>query len=423
MLIYSIKLTLMSCSIALRSSTKKRRNCKKRKTSHTSGVALRASENALYPRRSIHLSFLSFIDEDPGRQSMSGSFNPIDVGEWSGQVYIGQTEKFFGAIARGDRAAVAQLLRQGADVHRRDHVGRTCLHLAIISNTVDIACDLIDAGARLTARLVDGRSSLHLAVQMDQLVVVRKLFERSAINAEQKEKDAADTAMDVDPQDPASETDRRSSRDDWSSEGEDGVEHDEGDKESEEDDSQNEDELPEDHPDQPDVLDVNLTDWDFAFTPLMYAVLHASPAVVEELLSAGADPKIVTDSNYRSYGRSGHFHPLALAAVAGEDDRVEKIVERLLIAGASPSAADDNMLTIFHRAVAQKNARVVSTLLRYGPNANVALNFPAMAWGAVTFPIVTAISAGDYSIMALLLAHGAKLQFTEEDVVRAREAW
>jgi hypothetical protein len=46
------------------------------------------------------------MQEDPGRQSMSGSFNPIDVGEWSGQVYVGETEKFFAAISCGDRDAL-----------------------------------------------------------------------------------------------------------------------------------------------------------------------------------------------------------------------------------------------------------------------------------------------------------------------------
>jgi ankyrin repeat protein len=373
------------------------------------------------------------MQEDPGRQSMSGSFNPIDVGEWSGQVYIGETEKFFTAISCGDRDAVARFLREGADVHCRDHVGRTCLHLAIISNAVDVACDLIDTGARLTARLVNGRNSLHLAVQMDQLVVVRKILERSAINAERS---TTDTTMDVDPKEFANESDRESSRDDWSS---DGAENDVVDKGSEKENKKdtedtqkptNTNEIPEDQLDQPDVLDVNLADWDSRLTPLMYGVLYASSTVVEELLSAGADPQFVTQSNHRSPSSScfdpeyAHFYPLALAIVAGEDDRIEKIVQRLLVAGASPSVVDDKTtFTIFHRAVAQKNATVVSTLLRYSANASISLNFPSVSWSEVTFPVVTAISNGDYSILALLLAHGVKLQFTEEDVSRAYDAW
>jgi hypothetical protein len=56
-------------------------------------------------------------------------------------------------------------------------------------------------------------------------------------------------------------------------------------------------------------------------------------------------------------------------------------------------------------------------------HASIALDFPSVAWGWVTFPLVTAISSRGYSILALLLAHGVKLQFTAEDVSRARDAW
>jgi ankyrin repeat protein len=95
-----------------------------------------------------------FIEENPGRQTMSGSFNPIDDGEWSGQVYVKPTQKIFAAIAARDRDAVQNLLREEIDINQRDHVGRTTLHVAILSNTPEIACDLIDAGARITANSV-----------------------------------------------------------------------------------------------------------------------------------------------------------------------------------------------------------------------------------------------------------------------------
>ena len=132
------------------------------------------------------------MQEDPGRQSISGSFNPIDDGEWSELAYMGPTEKLFDAIVTGDRAAVAKIVSaEGFDVDRRDHVGRTPLQIAILSKAADIACDLIDAGARMTARVVDGRTALHLAAQLDLPVVVRKLLERSAVNKEKAEEEAA----------------------------------------------------------------------------------------------------------------------------------------------------------------------------------------------------------------------------------------
>jgi ankyrin repeat protein len=79
-------------------------------------------------------------------------------------------------------------------VNRRDHIGRMPLHVAIMASAKDIACDLIDTGARISPRIVDGRTALHLAVQMDMVAVVRKLLEKSAINAEAAKKAEEDKA-------------------------------------------------------------------------------------------------------------------------------------------------------------------------------------------------------------------------------------
>ena len=117
------------------------------------------SSALLCPRASASDPALGrFIAEDPGRQTLSGSFNPIDTGEWSEQAYILPTARLFSAIAARDRPAVHALLAAGAreDVNRRDHVGRTALHVAIFADAADVACDLVDAGARMSARLVGG---------------------------------------------------------------------------------------------------------------------------------------------------------------------------------------------------------------------------------------------------------------------------
>jgi ankyrin repeat protein len=146
---------------------------------------------------------------------MTGSFNPIDEGEWSEQAYIHPTALLFQAIAKHDRATVQRLLKDedaGANLHRRDHVGRTALHVAILVKAVEIAEDLIDAGARITARLADGRAPLHLAAQYDLPRLINKLMERSQKNQfdlENPKKSDTDRAQ-VAPERPSSE-------DDWSS--------------------------------------------------------------------------------------------------------------------------------------------------------------------------------------------------------------
>lgn len=387
----------------------------------------------------------SFIEEDPGRQSLSGSFNPIDVGEWSGQVYIGASDKFFAAIASRDRSAVSAMIKDGSDVNHRDHVGRAPLHLAILCQSPDIACDLVDAGARITARLVDGRTALHLAAQFDQPQVIRKILDRSAVNAEKSNKVESDDEGDRGDQ---MAVDRNSSEDDWSS-ADDGVESmdddsdgdDEGSDENDDDDDDDLDSdgnpakktaalesepvnnigsIPEDEENEPDIIDINLFDWDVLFTPLSYAILFASMPVIETLIAAGADVKLAGKSSDAT--RIPACHPLTLTIMRDDEVEASKIAERLVLAGASSSTADHILRTIFHHAVAANKAQLVSTLLRSDPKAKAVLDFPVVNYSDFRFPIISAIAAGGYSTLATILAYGAKVSFTEQDLSPAIQA-
>ncbi|PBK72133.1 ankyrin [Armillaria solidipes] len=373
--------------------------------------ALREEEDKQYIRGRI-----SFIEEDPGRQIMSGSFNPIDVGEWSEQVYIGPTDKVFTAIAAGDRGAVASLLKEeGMNVNCRDHVGRTALHVAILCKATDIACELIAAGARMSARLVDGRSALHLAAQYDLLPVLQKLLECSAKNQAKVEEKDNDTSA---------PTERPSSEDDWTSE-DDGLvslddefdgDDEDGDNDSDSDSDEDKDvecqsnndkkqepvDVFEDEQNTPDILDVNSPDWDLDFTPLDFAILFASEETVETLLDAGAD--------------------ITMVSKADDEDLACNIAERLLKAGAVSSIVNDGMRTAFHEAVAAGRTKLVSTLLRSDPKAISVLNFPFIQWNQVEFPLSVALSHKDYATLAVLLAYEAKLNFKEDDIFQAQLA-
>ncbi|TFK67259.1 ankyrin [Pluteus cervinus] len=367
---------------------------------------------------------ISFIQDDPGRQSLSGSFNPIDVGEWSEQVYIGPNAKFFAAIAAHDVSAVKSIIAAGQDLHRRDHVGRSCLHVAILCGAEEVAFELIDAGARMTARLVDGRSSLHLAAQYDQRNVIKKLLEKSAVNdeqakeAEEKKKQEAEAkknkkkkdedAMDEDGDDADEEAEEHnSSDDDWDSDGEAKKK---GDEEKE---PENSGDIPDDALDEPDVLDVNVPDWDFAFTPLCYAVLSGSLEIVETLVTAGADPKFVpVVANGRPI-----YHPLLVTSLRDDKTQITKIVERLLLGGAS-SSTSENGKTIFYRSVASNNLDVVAALLKSDPNASTVIDYPQATHWQIVFPINEAIVRYNYAMVALLLAHGAKPYYSDEWVVQ-----
>ena len=369
---------------------------------------------------------ISFI---PGCQSISGGFNPIDVGKWSAQAYIGETEHFFTAIAAHDRECVSKMIADdGIDINRRDHIGRTALHVATLSKVTDIACDLIDAGARISARLADGRNALHIAAQLDQPIVLQKLLERSAHNQNQLTDDGegikeGERAMEW-----------PSSEDDWSSE--DGsviaMKTDEGDRdgvsEGERDppllpvaatrtstasDDSDVDLFPEDRKDALDLLDINLLARDSGFTPLAYAAFFASLNTVEVLLTGGANPYILNITH------DSTLHLLELLILREDEDEASRILERLILAGVSVLNAGNPMRTVFHAAVVADKLGLVSSILRCDRNAKALLDLPFIECGVALPVVASAIAAGKYAMLALLLAHGAKLVLTEENILKS----
>ena len=84
--------------------------------------------------------------------------------------YISGSEALFRAIVNDDVPKVREFLaRDDIDVNRRDHCGRTPLHVAAMSSrSLEVLQVLLDKGARLIARLQDGRTALHIAAGRGQ---------------------------------------------------------------------------------------------------------------------------------------------------------------------------------------------------------------------------------------------------------------
>lgn len=369
---------------------------------------------------------------------MTGSFKPIDVGEWSNQVYIKPSQELFTAISAHDRVTVQRLLAgEEIDVNQRDHVGRTTLHVAIFSKATDIALDLIEAGARITARLADGRAPLHLAAQFDQIEVIHKLLERSAKNAEEAAS-KSEGSKDESAMDSQAAVERPSSEDDWSSHDDEDVVMSEADDEDEDggDDGDDDDEpkskkkssvdktadetTPEDleADDQPDIININEFDFDFGFSALCFAILFASVPTIDVLLAGGADLKLVS----KAPAGQAPLHSLTLTILREDEDEACKVAECLIKAGATTSSANEYMRTIFHAAVHSGRSKLVETMLRCDPHSDKVVDFPVLQNQNVLFPIITAINKKYYGIVALLLANGAKLELDEKDISRATEA-
>lgn len=130
---------------------------------------------------------VSFIVDNPGRQQI-GSFKPLNDQDWTDMAYVGSNARLCQSIVDADIDDVLDWLSQaGADPNKRDYTGRTPLHLAVMVSTPGIVKCLIEHGARLTARLADGKTALHLAASRGQVEMIRILMARSVENEEAEE--------------------------------------------------------------------------------------------------------------------------------------------------------------------------------------------------------------------------------------------
>ena len=109
----------------------------------------------------------------------------LTADEGTEMAYVGNTQALCEAIIEGDLEYVKEWLSgEDADPNSRDYTGRAPLHLAVMCSSPAIVQAVIDAGARLVARLADGRTALHLAAQRGDIQIIRSILERSERNEE-----------------------------------------------------------------------------------------------------------------------------------------------------------------------------------------------------------------------------------------------
>ena len=97
------------------------------------------------------------------------------------------------AAARGDFAAVRDLVRRGGDVNASDADGTTALHWAVRADELDTADALLRAGATVSAATRLGVTPLYLAAEGGNAAMVRRLLDAGA---DAKARDASgDTAL------------------------------------------------------------------------------------------------------------------------------------------------------------------------------------------------------------------------------------
>jgi ankyrin repeat protein len=384
---------------------------------------------------------ISFLKDDPARQEI-GSFHPITDDDWTEMAYVGNTARLCQAIVDGDLEHVEDWCKQeGADVNRRDHTGRTPLHLAAMSSTPEIVQCLIDHGARLIARLVNGFTSLHIASHRGNAAMVKAILEKSEANEEEearkeeleKEAKRATTAADKRSQNPALEVT------DLSDGGED-MEIDDLVEGTESTDSgritegsfvkipapgENLDAIDSDKKDEPDVYNVNVLAWDHPVSPLHLAIVGGHLEVIELLVSTfGADvmlPVKVLDDYYKSPRATILALVLALQLPQLE---ASKTTEALLALGASSAQADMNGNSALNYVVANGNTEILDILLRFdAPAAKRAVNqLTIYGWehqASASTPLLAAIHGRQLSMVDKLLEAGAEIEIPREAFIRA----
>ncbi|KAJ5684217.1 uncharacterized protein N7477_000562 [Penicillium maclennaniae] len=368
---------------------------------------------------------ISFIKDDPGRQEI-GSFNPITETDWTEMAYIADTERLCQAIVSHDFKAVEDFLKQeGSNCNYRDITGRTPLQLACMSSTPDIVQCLVNHGARLVARMADGKTALHLAAARGNVEILRILLLKSSENEEAEVQDKKrENGFDEIPED---EIEGSSQLDSVTRTSGSYVKIEVADDDNDESDAADGSSI-EGNDDTPDIYDINAVAWDSLTTPLHLAILHGHVMAVKELVSSfGADVlmpiKIIDERT-----KKPHAAILTLFLVLGLPlEKAREMSQTLLELGCSPAQADLAQWTPLHYIAQSDYNELLDLYVEHdGPAVQRAINHLATVdttWYRTSFTfcsaLVSAIQARKHKSAKKLLEIGAKPKFEFADILQA----
>ncbi|KAJ3167489.1 hypothetical protein HK101_011768 [Irineochytrium annulatum] len=374
-----------------------------------------------------HTSFVSgplkFIVDDPGRQEI-GSFNPINDTDWSKGAYVAEAmHPLLTRIVNDDAEGVLEILlnpSNSIDVDDRDWVGRTPLLLACFCNSVRVAEALLNAGAKISLTLPDGRNAMHLCAEYNYVTLLKLLIR---VNME-KRKQAEAAEKRAQEEEAAKKAKAAMAK-------EDGDAEERGDRDDEEeydfvDDEPGAAKKPkrakskkavevEEEEQEKDFIDFEFADWDMKMTPLHYACFHGNIAALKVLLEAGAPLKFLVG------GPTGRTHTsLRLAALCVDAGKGIKALDILL--GSSfelSSLVDVNCDNLFHSIVKDRRYEVFEYLLKKRPSiadwksAISELNCEGKS------PLALACYAGMKKYVTALIAAGAEVDYVAATAERS----
>lgn len=359
---------------------------------------------------------VAFLKDDPGRQAI-GSFHPLTKEDWTEMAYVGHTDALCNAIIEHDLEMVLDWFSQeGADPNRRDHTGRVPLHLAVMCSSIEIVQCIIDHGARIVARLVDGKTALHLAAIRGNADIVAALLRKSEANAEAEEKKkssytnveempGASQLMPMEPDsgsfiitaddkavEEVSDDDKCTSEPSYV-------------KVMPNTNTQGE-VLDDALDDDPDIYDVDVVAWDVPVSALHLAVVKGHTGVVRVLISDfGANPLLPVKLNDR-----GAILTLELALYL-PIEKSKEMTRALLNLGSTAAQSDLKQITALH-SFSTSNDDLLRELFQANvPIAESVLNHVALSgWQynpGIATPLLSAVVQDNKAMVACLLQLGA----------------
>ena len=266
-----------------------------------------------------------------------------------------ESEKMSIAANCGDIETLREMIKRGIPVDTPDALGRTALHIAVLTNQIETVKGLLELGADPMLHLKDGRNVVHIAAEYGYVQLLSVLLERLRLGKKE------------------------------ASEGEESS----------------------------DSLDLDEVNPSTQLSALHYAILFGHVDCVEYLLNNGA----MCDKMIWSSDKNRAVSVMVLAAhTECFNSQVAIDLYKLLHShGASLKLMDNNFNNVMHMLCSFNYIHFMQYLLENDP---VAVSLCSELNDSVKTPLDIAVEKGFYTLARMMIEHGVPITVSETELNR-----